>query len=132
MTPLTQALLDQFPALPEHEATWRAIYMEPVMCSGERMTVAVIAIDSEGCEALKTLSEARLLALFGAQADGMANMINLVVDAALGHAQGGSLDTFVPPLSGVYLGDLRNGLGDNRGDILQQAASLTSCFYEGA
>lgn len=127
---LAQELLDQFPPFPTHEATWNPIYMEPVMCSGERIAIAVIAFDSDGCEALKTLSPARLLGLFGTQATGMANMIDLVIEAALRHGNEGNLDNFRAPLSGITLGESRSGLGENRRDVLQQAASLTSCFYE--
>lgn len=127
MTPLTQTLLDQFPALPEHEATWRALYMEPVMFSGERIAVAVIGSDCNGCEVLSVLSPRRLQLLFGAQADGVANMIDMVLRAAVQQAQ--NLDEFSPPLSGFYLGAPRVGMGDTRLDVLRQAASLISCFY---
>lgn len=129
-TKVSQEFLAQFPQLPDFEATWRAIYMEPMMCSGERITVAVVALDCNGCGAIRTLSPSRLLALFGEQAGGMVNMIDLVIEAALHHGEAGSLDGFEPPLSGVYLGDPRKGLGEDRDAILQQAASLTSCFYE--
>ena len=130
MSSLPQELLDQFPPLPEHEAVWRAVYMEPIMCSGERITVAVIAMDRDGCEVTKTISETRLRALFGAQAAGMAKMIDLVADSVLRHGLAGSLENFKSPLSGVYLGEPRDGLGESRQDVLQQAASLTSCLYE--
>lgn len=100
------------------------------MCSGERITVAVIAFDQDGCDALKTLSQSRLRALFDEQAVGMSNMIDLVVDSALRQGQAGYLENFKSPLSGVYLGELRNGLSESRRGVLKQAASLTSCFYE--
>jgi hypothetical protein len=116
--------------MPSHQAQWRAIYMEPMMCSGERITVAVIAFDQEGCDVLKTLSQSRLRALFDEQAVGMSKMIDIVVDSALREGQAGHLDNFKPPLSGVSLGELRNGLSENRFGVLKQAASLTSCFYE--
>jgi hypothetical protein len=125
-----QSILDQLPPLPSHEAQWRAIYMEPVMGSGERITVAVIAFDQDGCDALKTLSPSRLRALFGKAGIGMSSMINLVVDSALRQGQSGHLDNFKSPLSGVYLGELRNGLSESRIGVLRQAASLTSCFFE--
>jgi len=76
------------------------------------------------------LTHARLTALFGTQADGMASMIDLSVDAVFRHGQGGCLDDFQSPLSGVYLGKSRDGLGEDRADILQQAASLTSFLYQ--
>ncbi len=89
-----QELLSQFPVLPEHKATWQAIYMEPIMCSGERITVAVIAFDSDGCAALKTLSASRLTALFGDQADGTdiklkgsAAMLHLVTNQQAGEPE---------------------------------------------
>lgn len=131
MSTTQEELLAQFPALPEHEATWRAIYMEPVMLSGERISVAVIAFDREGCEALKMLSPSRLNTMFGVQAEAMSNMIDMVVSAALRHgAAAGSLESFKSPLSGVFLGKPRDALGDGIADVLQQAASLSSCFYE--
>jgi hypothetical protein len=116
--------------MPSHEAQWRAIYMETVMCSGERITVAVIAFDQDGCDALKTLSQSRLRALFGEGAVGMSKMIDMVVDSALRQGQNSHLNNFKSPLSGVHLGDLRTGLSESRLGVLKQAASLTSCFYE--
>lgn len=104
--------------------------MEPVMCSGERITVGVIAIDKAGGGALKTLSEQRLHALFGDQGEGVGQMIDLAVDAALRAGQSGGFDDFKAPLTGFYLGEARRGLGDDLEDILKQAASLTSSFYE--
>ena len=130
MSQMLQNLTSQFPPLPEHEASWRAIYMEPVMCSGERITVAVIAHDFDGGGALKTLSEQRLQALYGEQGEGVGQMIDIVVNAALNAGQSLIHDAFKAPLSGFYLGKVRQGLGDNRDDILQQAASLTSSFYD--
>ncbi|EPJ7982317.1 hypothetical protein L4Z68_001324 [Pseudomonas aeruginosa] len=130
MNVIPEELLSQFPPLPEHEATWQAIYMEPVMCSGERITVAVIAFDRDGCEVLKVLTQPRLSALFGPQADAMSSMIDMVVEAASRQGATGSLEGFQSPLSGVSLGKPREALGDDRADVLQQAASLSSCFFD--
>ncbi|ELN4741056.1 hypothetical protein RZ737_004862 [Escherichia coli] len=130
VAPVPQALIDQFPPLPEYVASWQAIYMEPVMGSGERVAVAVIAFDADGCEVLVTLSESRLQALFGEQADGMATMIGMVAGAAQKHGQAGHLLNFKPPLGGVIIGELREAMGDDRADVLQQTASLSSSFYE--
>ena len=92
-TRLPHETLPQFPQLPDYEATWRAIYMEPMMGSGERISVGVIAFDVGGrCGAIKTLNSSRLLALFGNQASGMASMIDSVIDSALRHAAAGNLD----------------------------------------
>lgn len=132
MTQQPKEVFDQFPPLPGHEATWRAIYLEPVMCSGERITVAVIAFDLDGCEALKTLSPERLNALFGSQANGMDAMIDIAVESVLRHGQAGTLEDFSSPFSGVYVGQSRNALGDSRQDVLDQAASLSSCLYSAA
>jgi len=125
-----QSFIDQFPPLPDYVASWQAIYMEPVVGSGERLAVAVIAFDADGCEVLVTMSESRLQALFGAQAAGMATMIGIVAGAAQKHGQAGHLDNFKSPLGGVVIGELREAMGDDRADVLQQAASLSSCFYE--
>ncbi len=130
VAPVPQALIDQFPSLPEYIASWQAIYMEPVVGSGERLAVAVIAFDADGCEVLVTMSESRLQALFGAQAAGMATMIGIVAGAAQKHGQAGHLDNFKSPVGGVGIGELREAMGDDRADVLQQAASLSSCFYE--
>ena len=99
------------------------------MCSGERLCVAVVAFDSDGFEAIKTLSPNRLKTLFGSQASGMDAMIDIAVEAALKHGMSGNLDDFIPPMTGVSLGNTRTGLGDSRLDVLHQAASLSSCFY---
>lgn len=129
MDSFPKELLAQLPAMPSHEGTWQSIYMEPIMCSGERIAVAVIAFDRAGCDVLKVLSSSRLADLFGPQAGAMSNMIDLVAGAALRHGAGGSMDGFQSPLSGVTLGAPREAAGDDRADILQQAASLSSCFY---
>ena len=104
--------------------------MEPMMLSGERITVAVIAFDKEKCDALKTLSPSRLAGMFDDQATAMSNMIDMVVSSALKQGQSGSLDDFKSPLSGVSLGAVREALGNDLADVLRQAAMLSSSFYE--
>ena len=130
MTEISPELLAMFPPLPEHEGVWYAVYVEPVMCSGERLTVGIIACDKDGAGCLKTLSPERLESLFGSQATGMASMIDMALDAALKAVSGGTLDSFKFPLSGFFLSEARTANGDNRDDILQLGATLSSAFFE--
>ena len=118
--------LSGFPPLPDFEAEWAPVYLEPIVQSGERLTIAVVARAGEQVAGCLTISEKALKCLYGTAAPGMRQMMNLALARAVEHAREGFAGQFSAGIHGVQVGHTRRGLGDNMKHILQQASSLTA------
>lgn len=44
---MNSMIFNHFPILPNYSAEWAAIYLEPRMGSGERITIGIAAIDQK-------------------------------------------------------------------------------------
>lgn len=115
-----------FPELPSYEAEWAAVYMEPIVQSGERLTIGVVAFDGTLAAGRLAISDKALHCLYGASANGMQHMMEMALQRAQVHAATGFHGLFSAGMHGVSIGPKRAGIGNNLDDILQQAASLTS------
>jgi len=115
-----------FPSFPKYEADWAPIYLEPIVQSGERLTIAVVAKSSTGVDGCLAISDKALKCLYGASAAGMQKMMELALNRALEFAETGFEGSFSAGIHGISVGKTRKGLGVNMKHILQQACSLTS------
>ncbi|WP_028627688.1 hypothetical protein [Metapseudomonas resinovorans] len=115
-----------FPPLPTYEAEWAAVYMEPIVQSGERLTIGVVASDGEYASGQLSISRKALECLYGESADGMLRMMELALQRALRHAKQRFDGQFRPGMHGVTLGKKRKGIGEDLEDIIEQGISLTS------
>jgi hypothetical protein len=115
-----------FPELPSYEAEWAAVYMEPIVQSGERLTIGVVAFDGAISAGRLAISEKALNCLYGDSADGMQHMMEMALQRAQAHAATGFSGNFTAGMHGVSIGPKRSGIGNDLEDILQQATSLTS------
>ncbi|WP_122414443.1 hypothetical protein [Pseudomonas viridiflava] len=118
--------LSDFPSFPEYEAEWAPIYLEPIVQSGERLTIAVVASSGDEVNGCLTISEKALKCLYGPSAAGMQRMMTMALSRALDYAKSGFTGTFSCGIHGVAIGKVRRGLGENMSHILQQASSLSS------
>lgn len=118
--------LSEFPSFPEYEADWAPVYLEPIVQSGERLTIAVVAASGDEVNGCLTISEKALKCLYGSSAVGMQRMMGLALSRALEFAEGGFEGQFSCGIHGVVIGKTRRRLGNNMTHILQQASSLTS------
>lgn len=118
--------LSRFPRIPDYEATWAPVYLEPIIKSGERITIAVVARSGSDVSGCLAISEKALKCLYGEQAGGMRRMMSVALEQALVHARHSFDGEFRSSIQGVKLGRLRQGLGTNMRHILQQACSLSA------
>lgn len=123
-----------FPELPGYKAIWAPIYMEPIVQSGERITIGVAAIGKDkNIRVVQTVAEQKLRCVFGkAGAEAIANMTNLCVTALSLHlsqeVSSKSFNSWIPPMAGIYIGKSRNADGSNIDEIINTALKLCSCF----
>jgi hypothetical protein len=115
-----------FPALPSYEAQWAAVYMEPIVQSGERLTIAVVAFDGNQVGGQLAISRKALECLYGESAGGLETMMNLALERAMRFASGGFRGEFSSGMHGVSLGKKRVAIGDDLQDVINQGISLTS------
>lgn len=123
-----EALLKAVPAAPSFQGSWASIYLEPMMASGERLTVAVAAIGANGeCRVSPAIRPHVIEAMFGVQATGVAKMIGLICSSLQQHLQHrSSFDGWIPPMSGVSLGRIRDTSSVDLVGLLRQAVSMTA------
>jgi hypothetical protein len=121
-------LLGSVPATPAYPGMWTSVYLEPMMASGERLTIAVAAIGKNGeCRVSPAIRAHVLDAMFGNQADGLSKMIKLVCSSLQRHLQlTNSFDEWSPPFSGVTLGKIRDTSSSDLVGLLRQAVSMTA------
>lgn len=118
--------LSEFPQMPSYEAEWAPVYLEPIIKSGERLTIAVVARSGNDVSGCLAISEKALKCLYGEQASGMRRMMTVALEQAIEHARHSFDGEFRSSIQGVKLGRLRQGLGTNMRHILQQACSLSA------
>lgn len=119
----------EFPAFPPVEATWVPVYAELVPCSGERITLGVAAwAEGDFKHAMAISGQNADLILGGATnllSENFNRVCELLADAVALPLQ--LQDTYL----GLFVGHPRLGLGDSLDDVLDQALSLSSSFYQG-
>lgn len=115
-----------FPDLPTFEAHWAAIYMEPIVQSGERLTIAVVAKSGDDVVGCLTINDKALHCLYGSSASGMRAMMGLAMERAMDHFRTPLPDGFRAGMHGVSMGPVQVGYGDDLSDVLRQACSLSS------
>ncbi|TLY38875.1 MAG: hypothetical protein E6K58_14245 [Nitrospirae bacterium] len=122
----------EFPKVPDLRATWVPIYIEPIMNSGERLTIGVAAITGKGeALVLPTLREKELRCVFGDQAMSLLETAELALQTLRDHlGKTHSLDGWESPVSGVVVGQSHLGAGKDLEAILSMAMRLTASFYK--
>lgn len=117
-----------FPELPTYKGVWHAIYLEPIVGSGERVTVAVVAIGAS-CEfnVIQAIRSELLDCLYGAQSKNIKNMIDWLISSAKKHIiDNGTLIGWNAPFEGVICGNAVSASDDDLNGILRQAIRLSA------
>jgi len=96
-----------FPELPRFHATWAPIYLEPIIGSGERVTIAIAAIADNGSICVHpVLKEDNVRCFLGSAASRFLNLARLCIESARRHLETEkSLEDWIPPLEGAMLGE---------------------------
>jgi hypothetical protein len=119
-----------FPAVPSLRAEWVPVYLEPIMKSGERITVGIAAIPSIGEPiVVSALREESVKCAFGVNGITLMQSAELCLDTLKEYLQGHrSFEAWSAPFHGVELGPKRIGAGETLTDIVRMALRMTACF----
>lgn len=123
----------RIPSAPSHIATILPIYFEPMMGSGERLTIAVGAVSEDGKlnDVRQVIRPNVLECMYGKQAQGIQDFINIVVeDLRDSIHEGKAFSDWIPPLSGIFKGTERKEAADRWEDIFKHASLLHSSLSE--
>ena len=117
-----------FPENPSFKGTWHAIYLEPIVGSGERITVAVAAINSKSeFNVIQAIRSELLDCLYGVQSQNIQNMINWLIDSASKFIQSsGGLENWKAPFEGVVCTDATPASDNSIDGILRQAIRFSA------
>lgn len=129
---MNSMIFNHFPILPNYSAEWVAIYLEPRMGSGERITIGIAAIDQKyNVKIEPVFGEEQLECLFSGKNKQLLDVIECCFDSLKKHLEKThNFETWSPPFSnGVYLGNKRKGLGQDMSHILEQGLELCASFY---
>jgi len=118
--------IDGIPNFPNCEAQWAPVYLEPVVESGERITIGVVAAAGGEVAGALTITDKAIQCLYGDASVGMKATMELALKKAMHYAKGGFIKGFSSGIHGVVLGEAREGIGYDLEDIISQGADLCS------
>lgn len=114
------------PDFPAFEAQWAPIYLEPIVESGERLTIGVVAGAYGEVAGSLTITDKALQCLYGESSPGMKAMMDLALRKALVYARKGFIKGFSSGIHGIVMGDAREGIGYDLEDVIAQGIGLCS------
>lgn len=120
--------LNMFPEFPCFEANWTPIYFEPILLSGERITIAIVIIDSHGeFKVFPTLREEVLDSLYGIKSKNLSNIIKHCEESINTHLNNGKpFELWKPPFKGILQGKTTPAADDSVFKVAQQAIQRSS------
>lgn len=122
------SLLSSLPPAPTYPGQWAPIYLEPMMASGESLTIAVAARGRNSeCRVCPAIRPHVLDAMFGQKSAGVGKIIALACSSLQRHLQdNGSFEGWAPPVSGMRVGRVRETVSSDILGLLRQAVALTA------
>lgn len=122
------SLLGKLPDLPGYRAKWVPVYLEPMMASGERITIAVAALGDDGTALVRSALRAeKAKAMYAEKSDPFMDLINTAIDSLQFHLDTKqSFEGWGYPFSGLELGVPREALSSDIIGVLRQAVSMTA------
>ncbi|PWV66018.1 hypothetical protein C7443_101506 [Plasticicumulans acidivorans] len=119
-----------FPSPGAYRAQWAPVYLEPIIGSGERLTVGILVLGADGQrQVAPVLREDQVSTLWGEQGRGLLRSIDLCLNVLREHlSDGGDLDRWPAPFAGVCIGPLKPARGDDAIDVLRTGMSFSACF----
>ena len=121
-------LRDKFPPMPPCRGVWLPIYIEPIMGSGERITIIIAAVAKVEGKAIRAISTDTAMRLYGHKA--LSDQIELIlvsVQEFLKKNQ--NIEAWKPPLSGVFIGRLRDAASNDIDGIINQGLTMSASLY---
>ncbi|EHZ2549488.1 hypothetical protein [Vibrio vulnificus] len=120
----------KFPPLPLYKGHWGAIQIEPIIGSGERITIAVCAVGEDGdFKVVQSLSDDVLDLLYTNQKQNMIDLIQMAQRSVKLHmSTSNQLSLWKPPFAGVGLSKINEGLDIDIDGIIAQGLRFSSSF----
>lgn len=121
--------LKDFPKVPELQATWVPVYLEPIMHSGERITIGIAALTDNGdARVVPVIGRRQLQCLFGKSgAEAFINLGAIALEALSKHIEKThSITKWKPPFSGILIGKPRSMNSENLDDVITMAMRLSA------
>ncbi len=118
----------KFPSLPGYDGEWAPIFFEPILASGERITIA-IAVLGEGREfkVFDTLSNEVIDALYGSKSEQVINIVRWCRSSLEQHISvNRSLLGWKSPINGVFMGRVTQACDSDIYKIARQAIQFSS------
>lgn len=121
-------LLSTLPKVPSYKAAWAPIYFEPIMGSGERLTVAVVAIAENGeFKINQSIRQDVVKAMYGNKSEQFNSLIQLIISNLTLHlSKIKNLENWCPPMQGVTLGKIKQTYSTDITGVLRQAVMLSA------
>ena len=128
------AFKDQAPKLPDYQARYRIIYFEPIVDSGERFSIGIMAQANDGeSRVIQTLDNKTIRHMYGDNALQINNLIALILESAKEALESViEIDNIFLPMGGTSLSKTQTSYS-NQGmqGILFQALTSYSSLYKG-
>lgn len=121
-------LEELFPSEPTFYGTWQTLYLEPIIGSGERISVAVVAIGSDNqYRIIQAIRSELLECLYGKKSQNMQSIIDWLIESASNELKiHRSLSEWVAPFDGVKIGSIHPAADDSIEGVLKQAIRFTA------
>lgn len=121
-------LTSSLPSYPAYRGQWTSLYLEPMMASGERFTVAVAARGSDGAFKVHPAMRPHVIdAMFGAKSEAFNKLIELACSSLSHHLScHGTFDGWAMPITGLTMGRIRDTVSSDLTGLLKQAVCMTA------
>jgi hypothetical protein len=121
-----------FPRVPSLIAKWWPVQLEPIIGSGELITIGIAAISNEGSSLVrKVISERAVNCVYGENGKGLLNMVEICMVSLRDHINSdGDISEWRSPFEGVKFGNEREGVGSSLEAIIKTATEMTASLGE--
>lgn len=108
-----------------------AVYLEPIISSGERFNIAVVAECESAKSVTQTLSEAKISCLFSNRAPEFAALVNSIIKSLQEHVYDkGLFDQWQAPFNGITTSRTYKWKGRDIEQLERQAISSTASLFD--
>jgi len=127
---------EQFVFPPRREnvrGSWLPLYIEPMIGSGERLTIGVAVASAETCLVVPVPALERLNCIYGRENEALLFAARAALDSmqrVLASSGPDGLGIWSSPFEGVFKGAVRAGAGNSLEEIARSALSLSSSLVE--
>lgn len=124
----TNDLISSLPPYPAYRGKWASLYLEPMMASGERLTVAIAACGDDGDFKVYPAMRRHVIdAMFGGKSEAFNKLIEIAC-ASLSHhlSTYRDFEGWAAPTSGLTMGRVRETVSSDLAGLLRQAVCMTA------